>query len=177
MNPDTDTSENVIRSFCTHSKRIRYWAEIKTLFPPTGFTLSYSCITRSVSFDHCRSPGVQGQLWPLHARAEQIQHRHCTFRASPAPARLPVALHEGRAVRLRRVRWVVCSALAAVASTQISAYITHKGQTVRKIMQVMRTAYAINGTWSQHVSNKTWRKRSGNIRASFAKNMLFRWIV
>ena len=71
----------------------------------------------------------------------------------------------------------------AVALTHISAYSTHKNLAVHKIMEVMRSAYAKNGTRSQHVSNKTWRKRSWNIReylkgkrASFAKNILFRWI-
>ena len=34
---------------------------------------------------------------------------------------------------------------AAVALTQISAYSTHKNLTVRKIMEVMRTAYAKSG--------------------------------
>ena len=54
-------------------------------------------------------------------------------------------------------------------------------------MEVVCTAYAKKkktGTRSQHVSNKTWSKRSRNIReyvevkhASFAKNILFRWKV
>ena len=43
----------------------------------------------------------------------------------------------------------------AVAFTQISAYVTHKNLAVRKIMEAMRTAYAKNGTRSQHFSNKT----------------------
>ena len=47
-------------------------------------------------------------------------------------------------------------------------------------MEVMRAAYAKHGTRSQLVSNKTWRKRSRNIReyvkgkrASFANNFYF----
>ena len=42
--------------------------------------------------------------------------------------------------------------------------ITHKNPAVRKIMEAMRTASAKNRTRSQHVSNKTWRRRSQNIR-------------
>ena len=71
----------------------------------------------------------------------------------------------------------------AVALTRTSAYITHKNLDVRKIMEAMRTAHAKNGTQVQHISNKTWRKRSWNIpehvkgkRASLAKNILFPWI-
>ena len=41
----------------------------------------------------------------------------------------------------------------AVALTQISAYSTHKNLAVRKIIEVMRTAYAKSGIQSQHVSN------------------------
>ena len=41
------------------------------------------------------------------------------------------------------------------ALTQISAYITHKNLTVRKIMEAMRKACAKSGTRSQHVSNYT----------------------
>ena len=59
--------------------------------------------------------------------------------------------------------------IAAVVLTQISAYIMHKNLAVRKIMEVMRTVYAKNGTWSQHVSNKTWRKRSRNIICEYVK--------
>ena len=46
---------------------------------------------------------------------------------------------------------------AAVALTQISADSAHKDLAVWNIMGAMHTAYAKNGTWSQHVSNKTWR--------------------
>ena len=72
---------------------------------------------------------------------------------------------------------------SAVALTQISAYSTHINLAVGKLMEAMCTAYAKSGTRSQHVSNKTWHKRSRKAReyvegkrVSFAKNMLFRWI-
>ena len=69
----------------------------------------------------------------------------------------------------------------AVALTHISAYSAHKNLGARKIMEAMRTA---NGTRSLHVSNKTWRKRSRNLReyvkrkrALLVKNIIFRWII
>ena len=73
---------------------------------------------------------------------------------------------------------------AAVALTQISAHIMHTNPAVRKIMEGCGTREG-SGTRSQHVSNKTWRKRSRNRRElqkelkrlSFTKNILFRWIV
>ena len=39
-------------------------------------------------------------------------------------------------------------------------FTTHKNLAVRKIMEVMRTAYAKSGIQSQHISNYTWGKRS-----------------
>ena len=45
--------------------------------------------------------------------------------------------------------------MAGVALAQISAYRTHKNLAVRKIMEMMRTAYAKSGMQSQHVSNNT----------------------
>ena len=53
---------------------------------------------------------------------------------------------------------------SGVGLTQISAYITHKNRAVHKIMEAMHTAYAKVGAQSQHVSNCTWGKRSGNVR-------------
>ena len=55
---------------------------------------------------------------------------------------------------------------------QIYAYIMHKNLAVHKIMEVMRTAYAKNGTRSQHVSNKACRKRLWNIYASMWKESM-----
>ena len=72
---------------------------------------------------------------------------------------------------------------AAVALTQIFAYRTHKNLAVRKIMEVMRTAYTKSGNRSQHVSNYTWGNgRHASLvkgkRESFANNIsVFRWIV
>ena len=45
-------------------------------------------------------------------------------------------------------------------NAQISADSTHKNPAVRKIREVMRTAYAKRGIRSQHASNYTWGKRS-----------------
>ena len=54
--------------------------------------------------------------------------------------------------------------LSAGALTQISAYITHKKMAIRKIVEAMGTAYAENGTWSQHIPNYTRGKRSQKAR-------------
>ena len=92
-----------------------------------------------------------------------------------------------RCAKRRKLRYSkidMVAARAAVALTQISAYNTHKNSAVRKIMDTMRTVHAKSGRdfntpQTAHQANDHGRHAyivKGK-RASFAKSILFRWIV